>query len=117
MPKEPEVSIMKALVSLYESGLHYVGFVFLAITGGIVNYIGRLRRGEIVFKPSHLLADVIISGFAGLLVALLAVSFELKAELVFFLAGISGHLGTRAIFLMQEAVIEKAKSVTSDKKE
>ena len=106
--KEPEIMIIKVLYSLVESGMQYLGYVLLAVAGGFANHIRRLRTGEIKsFKVTPLLIDLFISGFAGSLVALLANYFELPNELVYFLAGISGHLGARSIFILQIAASKK----------
>jgi len=109
MSKEPEASIMKILVTLYESGAHYIGLVVFAVLGGLMNYLDKLRKGEHKFKLLPFIVDLAISGFAGLLVALLAISAELKPELVYALTGIAGHLGARGIFLLQLWITKKLK--------
>jgi hypothetical protein len=117
MSKEPEVSIMKIILHLYEAGANYLGYALVAIAGGVANYLSKLRTGEI---QSHrcvtLLADLFISAFAGVMGALLAISLSLQPELVYASCGISGHLGTRFIFLMQEYLLKRLnlKSTSKD---
>ncbi len=107
MSKEPEASILKILFQLWESGAQYLGLVVFAVVGGLMNYLGRVQRGEISFKILPLLAELSVSGFAGLLAALVATSMSFSTEMVYFFAGISGHLGARGIFLMQLVVAKK----------
>jgi hypothetical protein len=107
---------MKLLYSMFEIGTHYIGYVILALTGGLVNHLEKLRSGEIKkFRLLPLLIDLSSSGFAGLLVALLASNYDMKQELIFFLAGISGHFGARSIFLIKAIIEARVKAATKNK--
>lgn len=110
MTSDPEVTVVKILINLFSEGMQYLGYVIIALVGGFMNHLGKLRTGEIKrFRCIPLLIDISISGFAGLLVALLATSYDLRIEMVYFLSGISGHLGARGIFLLQSMLIKKLK--------
>jgi len=110
MAKEPETTLLRMVVDFYESRSHYLGIVLLAAAGGIMSYLGKWRSGEIKkFSFLALVVDTLISGFAGVLAALLAMSLNFNIELVFFCSGIAGHLGARGIFLMQIWLTRKMK--------
>lgn len=115
MSKEPELFIVKVLIALWDAGGHYIGLVLFAIIGGLVDYIEGLIRGDIKFKIASLIGKGAISGFAGLLAALLATSMDFSIEMVYFCAGLSGHLGTSGISLMQHVLMKKFK-INIDKK-
>jgi hypothetical protein len=117
MASEPEATIMKFIISLLDTGLQYIGLVIIAVFGGIIDHLTKLRSGEIpVFKLIALLIDIIGSGFAGIIVALIAMSADLRIELVFALAGISGHYGARTLYILQAIIAKKLdKSDKSDK--
>jgi len=117
MPKEPESTIMKLLILFLENAATYISYILIAVAGGFVSHISKLRTGEISkFRLVALIADMAVSGFAGLLIALLASSFNITGDMVYFLSGMSGHLGARAIFLMQLSLENKLKSLGSKAK-
>lgn len=107
MPKEPEVSLMKLIAQLLESGVHYIGFVSLAIVGGLVTYLEKVRNGDVACKLLDFAVDLLGSGFTGLLVALLCIEYNLSTEITYFLVGISGHMGVRTLFIIRKALMKK----------
>ena len=90
------------LSKLIEAGLGYVWFVALAIWGGTVNYLSRLKQGKVeTFSFAELIGEWAISGFAGLLTAYICIEMDLSWHMTAFFTGISGHMGGRAIFMFE----------------
>ena len=98
---------MKIIAYVWTEGGHYIGMVIFALIGGISSYLGKLQRNEVKGKFLPFVTDVLASGFAGVLAALLATSMGLSTGMTYFCVGLAGHLGARAIFLMQLAVAKK----------
>ena len=94
--------------ALIDGGLGYAWFALLAIWGGTVNYISRVRRNKNVkFSFVELIGEWTISAFAGIMTALICQEMGLSLILTSALAGISGHMGGRAIYMMEQFVCKK----------
>ena len=95
--------------ALIDGGLGYAWFALLAIWGGTVNYISRVRRNKNVkFSFVELIGEWTISAFAGIMTALICQEMGLSLILTSALAGISGHMGGRAIYMMEQFVCKKS---------
>jgi len=92
-------NIIKMLV---DAGLGYLWFIFLAIWGGTVSYINRVRKTKTPFSLVELVGEWAISGFAGLITAYLCAEMGMSFYMTAALTGISGHMGGRAIFIMEK---------------
>lgn len=93
---------MRFIIHLLEMGAHYIGYVLLAVIGGAAHYLGKIRTGEEKgFRWVNLMIDVLGSGFAGLMVALLATKMDFSTEIIYFLTGMAGHMGVRMLFLLR----------------
>ena len=90
-----------ALAKLVETGLGWVWFIVLAIWGGTANYISRVRKDGMKFSTVELIGEWSISGFAGVITALLCMEMGFSTMLTYALVGISGHAGGRAIFVLE----------------
>lgn len=85
----------------------YVWVLLLSIWGGVVNFIQRLRRGEAkAHNIVELIGEVVISAFVGVVTFYLCELSNFPQILTAALVAISGHMGTRALFVF-ERVIEK----------
>ena len=77
----------------------------LAVLGGVVSYIQRMRtKRSMIFSLAELIGECAISGFVGILTALICVANGLGVELSAALTGIAGHMGSRALFLLERAI-------------
>lgn len=83
----------------------YVWVLLLSIWGGVVNFIQRLRRGE---SKAHniveLIGEVVISAFVGVVTFYLCELSNFPQILTAALVAISGHMGTRALFVFERAI-------------
>lgn len=81
--------------------------VFLAALGGALQYLNRVDKLGIRFSVLKLLLEVSTSGFVGI------ISFELcdyagfNWQLTAALVAISGHMGARALVLLENALIRR----------
>ncbi|CAB4202313.1 LydA-like holin [uncultured Caudovirales phage] len=87
----------------------------LAIMGGIANYAKKVNDKIIKrFSLFELIGEVFISGFVGIITFLLCESAHIDLKLTAALVGISGHMGSRAIFLIEQVVNKKFKAVIKE---
>ncbi|MBM7070886.1 phage holin family protein [Shewanella sp. 202IG2-18] len=109
---ESSASILKQLV---EAGLGYVWLVVLAIWGGTVNYLTRRKKDKSMpFSVIELLGEWVISAFAGVLTAFICQEMGMSYMFTCAMAGIAGHMGGRAIFML-ELWVQKRIGISSDK--
>ena len=97
-------SILKALI---DGGLGYAWFALLALWGGTVSYISRVRRRKMSFSFIELVGEWTISAFAGIMTALLCQEMGFSLIMTSALAGISGHMGGRAIYMIEQIFCKK----------
>lgn len=89
---------------LLEQGLGYVWLVILALWGGTVNYISRIRQGKMPFSFVELIGEWCISGFVGVATMYLCMEYSVSWYFTAFLVAITGHMGSRAIFMFENKV-------------
>lgn len=83
----------------------YVWVLLLAIWGGVVNFIQRLKRGEAkAHNIVELIGEVVISAFVGVVTFYLCELSNFPQVLTAALVAISGHMGTRALFVFESAI-------------
>jgi len=86
----------------------YLWFVLLALWGGTVNYISRVRQQHpIRFSLMELIGEWSISGFVGIITIYICLEMQLSTYATGALVAISGHMGGRAIFMFEAYVIRK----------
>ena len=92
--------------------LVYAWVLLLSMWGGVANYIFKLRQSVLCcFSFAELLGDLVISGLTGLLTFYLCELAELPLLLTAALVGISGHMGSRGIFLMERLMDRRLKNM------
>lgn len=80
----------------------YLWVSILSAWGGIVNWM-RKRRGEVArpFNFMELVGEIMTSAFAGVLTFWLCEASGIQPLITAALVGISGHMGSRAIYHME----------------
>lgn len=80
------------------------GFILaVALLGGLVSYIAKIRKGEIAsHNVTQLVGELATSAFAGLLAFWVCAYLGTPGPLMACLVGVSGHMGTRAISMFEE---------------
>lgn len=85
--------------------LTYLWVLLVSIWGGVVTHIQKLKQGKIPrFSIAELLGDLTTSGFAGLITFFLCESAAIEPMLAAALIGISGHMGTRSIAMIEQVL-------------
>ena len=81
----------------------YAWVFLLAIFGGIVNFWRKLQAGHVrVFNVVELVGEIMTAGFAGVITFWLCENAQISPLLTAALVGISGHMGSRALFLFED---------------
>lgn len=70
----------------------------IAMLGGLVSWLGKVRGGKLyAWQLMHLVGEITTSAFAGLLVFWLCELAEAPRMMTATLVGIAGHMGVRAL--------------------
>lgn len=86
----------------------YLWVLTLAAVGGAVNFANKLKNGEVrAFNITELIGELMTSGFAGLLTFWLCEWAGIDKMLSAVMIGISGHMGSRAIFRFEKWAEER----------
>ena len=77
-------------------------WVFLiSAWGGIAGYIKKISEGKARdFSIKELLGEIVISSFVGVITYFLCVSAGIDETLTAAIVGMSGHMGSRAIYFI-----------------
>jgi hypothetical protein len=87
--------------------LTYLWVGGLAIAGGFVNWIQKVKKGDArPFNFPELFGELATSAFTGVITFYLCEWADIPPLLSAVFIGISGHMGSRAIFLA-EGYVEK----------
>lgn len=88
----------------------YLWVFALAMLGGAVSFARKLRDGvSRAFNFSEFIGELVTSGFAGLLTFWLCEAADINKLVSAVLIGISGHMGSRAIFRVEKWAEERFK--------
>ena len=77
--------------------------IALSVFGGIVNYVHRMDKHGMAFSLFRLMVDIFTSGFVGIVSFMLCDAAGLGWSTTAAVVAISGHMGTRALFLIEKA--------------
>lgn len=82
--------------------LTYGWVIMLSAWGGAVSWIRKVRRGDArPWNLAELIGELAIAGFVGVLTFWLAEAAAIDPLITAALVGISGHMGSRAIFALE----------------
>jgi len=88
--------------------LTYIWVLILSLWGGITHHIKKVKNGVIArFSISELIGDLFIAGFIGVLTFYLCEYAQFDKMLTAFLVGISSHMGTRGLMMLEEVAAAK----------
>lgn len=86
--------------------LKYAWIPVLSVIGGIASYLQRVSSNRVHFTVLRLGSEIVISGFAGVLVYLFCSSLGLTAEGCAVFVGIGGHMGSRAMWFLESRFVD-----------
>lgn len=92
------------LAELFKSGLDWVAYVWmlvLALWGGTVSYISRIKKEGKAFRLLDLMVQWLTSGFVGLIAGYICLTVVESLLMAFIFAGIAGHMGAAALVLIE----------------
>lgn len=98
---------MDGLIKLVTDNLVYGWFLAMAFWGGTANYISRRARDKTPFSIVELVGEWSVSGFSGLITAYICTDMGLSFALTSAAAGIGGHMGGRAIYLIEQLALRR----------
>ena len=80
----------------------YAWVTALAAWGGLVNFYRKVKSGETrVFNLIELVGEIATSAFAGLIIFWLCEAAQFNPLVTAALVGISGHMGSQAIYQLE----------------
>lgn len=81
----------------------YLWVFGLSMLGGAVNFFNKVKAGAArAFNFTEFFGELVTSGFAGLLTFWLCEAASISPLISAVLIGISGHMGSRAIFRIEK---------------
>lgn len=96
--------------------LTYAWVLALAMWGGVVNFIRRVREGSAHrFSFSELFGELATSGFIGIITFWMCEWSQINSLLSAALIGISGHMGSRSIFELEKFLKGRFPPMSGDK--
>lgn len=85
------------------SMLTYLWVAGLSAWGGVVGYIRKMKNGTLPrFSFAELIGDIVTSGFVGVVTFWLCEAAGIHGLVTAALVGISGHMGSRALFTFEK---------------
>lgn len=85
----------------------YAWVLFLSFVGGAVSFFQKLKMGIArSFNLTEFIGELVTSGFSGVLTFWLCGAADINGNVTAVLVGISGHMGSRAIFII-ERILEQ----------
>lgn len=98
--------------------LKWYGYILgISIFGGVVAWWRRVKRGEIATAHIRdLIGEIATSAFAGLLSFWVCESLGVPIIVTAPIAGIAGHMGGRAIDLIETHLLKRAGFTTPDRR-
>lgn len=88
----------------------YAWVLFLAGWGGLVNFIQRVRAGDArAYNIVEFIGEIVIAGFVGVITFYLCELSGFPQVLTAVLVSVSGHMGARALFMIEKTIENIAK--------
>lgn len=83
--------------------------IAISATGGAVNFYHKVKSGQVrAFNLTELVGELVTSSFAGIVTFWICKSFSVNEWLTAAGVAIAGHMGTRAIFLLEKHIEKRA---------
>ena len=82
--------------------LTYLWVIGLSVLGGVVNFMRKLQTGHArMFNLVELIGELVTAGFSGVITFYLFTQAGFDPLLTAAAVGVSGHMGSRALFLAE----------------
>lgn len=84
----------------------------MALFGGVVSFIQKVRTGKArALNLAEFVGEMLISGFVGIVTYWICAAFAVNPYLTAAGVAISGHMGARAIFLIEQFIENRTKKM------
>lgn len=84
----------------------------MSVIGGFVNWRSKVKSGHTrVFNVVELIGEICASGFVGVAVFMILSSYDQPLGVCAAAAGVGGHMGTRLLFLIEQALSKRVTSL------
>lgn len=91
----------------------YLWVMGLALGGGLVSYMHKLQLGiRRPFSIIEFIGELVTSGFTGVITFWLCESSGISPLMTAVFVGISGHMGSRALFIIERMIENKLRKLT-----
>jgi NhaP-type Na+/H+ and K+/H+ antiporter len=88
----------------------YAWVIFLSGLGGLVAFLRKIKEGHArAFNLLEFVGEIVTSAFTGIITFYLCESAHVDRLLTAALIGVSGHMGSRALFLIENYLSKKIK--------
>jgi hypothetical protein len=102
MRREKDYSMFDKDPSSY-SLITYFWVIALAAWGGAVSFINKVKSGDSrAFNITEFIGEIVTSGFVGVLTFWLCEAAGFNPLITAALVGITGHMGSRALFQLEK---------------
>lgn len=90
------------------SFLTYAWVFALATLGGVVSFMRKFQKGHVrAFNIVEFIGEIVTSAFAGVITFWLCENATLPPLVTAAFVGVSGHMGSRAIFMVEDWLAKK----------
>lgn len=79
------------------SGVSWLAVLALACWGGVVRYLTDVKQNKATWSGINVLAQIVVSGFTGVMGGLLSVESGLSFYMILTTSGLSGVMGSVAL--------------------
>jgi hypothetical protein len=80
----------------------------LSTWGGIAGYVRKLKQGMSKrFSVTELIGEIVVSSFVGVITYFLCKSSSIDETITAAIVGVSSHMGSRAIYLIEILIRKK----------
>lgn len=110
----PEVEAMKSIAVepfTLKNLIPTLWMLAIAALGGVANFYQKVKTGKSrAFNVMELVGEVLVSAFVGIVTFWICKGYNVNEWLTAAAVAITGHMGSRAIFLAEQWIETKLKS-------
>lgn len=92
-------------LDIFNESLPLLFAIFLASIGGAVHYLNKINKQGLPFRLVNFCLEIFTSGFVGIIAFMLCDAANWGWQATAAISAISGHMGVRALFLMEQLIV------------
>lgn len=95
--------------------LTYAWVVGLSVWGGVAGFVSKVRRGKTrAFNVTEFIGEIVVSGLVGVCTFFLCEWAGLSQLFTAAAVGVTGHMGSRGIMLLERVITNRIPGVKHD---